>query len=79
VKIGRESGIDVVCVHDRLIVPPGRITSQAGKPMSVFSPWQRGTSRRRPMLVGADEMVSSLGQVTGERAAPAGAFRSPAW
>lgn len=36
VRRGRESGIDVQCVHDRLVVPPGRITSQAGKPMSVF-------------------------------------------
>jgi deoxyribodipyrimidine photo-lyase len=28
--------VDVQCVHDRLVVPPGRILSQAGKPMSVF-------------------------------------------
>jgi deoxyribodipyrimidine photo-lyase len=42
VKRGREVGIHVECVHDRLIVNPGRIVSQsAGKPMSVFSPWQR--------------------------------------
>lgn len=41
VKLGREKGIEVVALHDRLVVPPGRITSQAGKPMSVFSPWQR--------------------------------------
>lgn len=40
-KLGREKGMDVVFVHDRLVVPPGKITSQAGKPMSVFSPWQR--------------------------------------
>jgi len=58
VRMGREKGLDVQCVHDRLVVPPGRITSQAGKPMSVFryvhliitqnkslmvSPWQRGS------------------------------------
>jgi len=36
VRLGREKGIDVQCVHDRLVAPPGRITSQAGKPMSVF-------------------------------------------
>ncbi|EIW66272.1 hypothetical protein TREMEDRAFT_35180, partial [Tremella mesenterica DSM 1558] len=41
VKFGQEKGVKVECFHDRLVVPPGRITSQAGKPMSVFSPWQR--------------------------------------
>lgn len=41
VKQGREKGIDVMAVHDRLVVPPGRILSKVGKPMSVFSPWQR--------------------------------------
>lgn len=42
VKLGRKNGVDVVCVHDRLVVPPGKITSKQGKPMSVYSPWQRG-------------------------------------
>jgi len=42
VKIGRDRGIDVVCVHDRLVVPPGRVKSQQGKQMTVYSPWQRG-------------------------------------
>jgi deoxyribodipyrimidine photo-lyase len=36
VRLGKEKGIDVVCVHDRLVVPPGRIKSKVGKPMSVF-------------------------------------------
>lgn len=36
VRMGREKGIEVVCVHDRLVVPPGRIKSKVGKPMSVF-------------------------------------------
>jgi deoxyribodipyrimidine photo-lyase len=36
VRLGREKGVDVQYVHDRLVAPPGRITSQAGKPMSVF-------------------------------------------
>jgi len=36
VKYGREKGVDVVCVHDRLCVPPGRVKSLQGKPMSVF-------------------------------------------
>ncbi|WVR08725.1 hypothetical protein IAU60_005783 [Kwoniella sp. DSM 27419] len=45
VKLGREKGIDVRCLHDRLVVPPGRVKSQAGKPMSVFSPWQRTWAR----------------------------------
>ncbi|OCF35932.1 hypothetical protein I317_00453 [Kwoniella heveanensis CBS 569] len=45
VKLGREKGMDVRCLHDRLIVPPGRIKSQAGKPMSVFSPWQRAWAK----------------------------------
>lgn len=36
VRSGREKGIDVQCVHDRLVVPPGRILSKVGKPMSVF-------------------------------------------
>ena len=36
VKLGKEHGVDVICLHDRLAVPPGRVKSQAGKPMSVF-------------------------------------------
>lgn len=42
VKQGRVKGIDVVCLHDRLILPPGKVKSLQGKPYSVFSPWQRG-------------------------------------
>lgn len=42
VKKAREKGIEVVCVHDRLVVPPGKVLSKQGKPMSVYSPWQRG-------------------------------------
>ncbi|WVQ63543.1 uncharacterized protein L199_001696 [Kwoniella botswanensis] len=45
VKLGRENGIDVRCLHDRLVVPPGKIKSQQGKPMSVFSPWQRAWAK----------------------------------
>ncbi|WWC92474.1 uncharacterized protein L201_007432 [Kwoniella dendrophila CBS 6074] len=45
VKLGRENGIDVQCLHDRLVVPPGKIKSQQGKPMSVFSPWQRAWAK----------------------------------
>ncbi|ORX40843.1 DNA photolyase, FAD-binding/Cryptochrome [Kockovaella imperatae] len=41
VKRGREKGIEVVPVHDRLVVPPGKVMSKAGKPLSVYSPWQR--------------------------------------
>lgn len=36
VKLGAEKGVDVVCLHDRLVVPPGKVKSQQGKPMSVF-------------------------------------------
>jgi deoxyribodipyrimidine photo-lyase len=36
VKLGREKGIEVVLVHDRLAVPPGRVLSKLGKPMSVY-------------------------------------------
>lgn len=36
VKFGKEKGVDVVCLHDRLVVPPGRVKSLQGKPMSVF-------------------------------------------
>ncbi|KAL7420904.1 DNA photolyase phr1 [Cryptotrichosporon argae] len=45
VRRARERGIDVVCVHDRLAVPPGRVLSQQGKPMSVYSPWQRAWAK----------------------------------
>ncbi|WWD20859.1 hypothetical protein CI109_105336 [Kwoniella shandongensis] len=54
VKLGREKGVDVRCFHDRLVVPPGRIKSQVGKPMSVFSPWQRTWARlleKEPQLL----------------------------
>lgn len=43
-KLGRKEGYAVTFVHDRLVVPPGRIKSKVGKPMSVFSPWQRRQS-----------------------------------
>ncbi|KAK4689672.1 deoxyribodipyrimidine photo-lyase, partial [Tremellales sp. Uapishka_1] len=46
VKLGRENGIDVVCVHDRLVVPPGKVLSKQGKPMSVYSPWQRAWAKK---------------------------------
>lgn len=36
VKLGRDRGIEVTCVHDRLVVPPGRIKSQKGTPLAVF-------------------------------------------
>lgn len=36
VKKGRAKGIDVVLLHDRLVVPPGRVLSKQGKPMSVY-------------------------------------------
>ena len=36
VKRGREKGIDVVPVHDRLVVPPGKVLSKVGKPLSVY-------------------------------------------
>lgn len=36
VKVGREKGIEVTCVHDRLVVPPGKIKSQKGTPLAVF-------------------------------------------
>lgn len=29
-------GMDAIFVHDRLAVPPGRVLSKAGTPMSVF-------------------------------------------
>ncbi|WWC72736.1 uncharacterized protein I206_106700 [Kwoniella pini CBS 10737] len=45
VRLGREKGIDVQCVHDRLVVPPGQVKSKQGKPMSVFSPWQRAWAK----------------------------------
>ncbi|WRT70869.1 uncharacterized protein IL334_007868 [Kwoniella shivajii] len=45
VNLGRDNGIDVQCLHDRLIVPPGKVLSQKGKPISVFSPWQRAWAK----------------------------------
>ena len=50
VKKGREKGIEVVCLHDKLIVPPGRVKSQQDKPYSVYSPFQRGESALRYTL-----------------------------
>jgi deoxyribodipyrimidine photo-lyase len=44
VKKGREKGIEVVCSHDKLVVPPGRVKSLQDKPYSVYSPFQRGQS-----------------------------------
>lgn len=46
VKKGRDKGIEVVCLHDKLVVPPGRVKSLQDKPYSVYSPFQRGESRR---------------------------------
>jgi deoxyribodipyrimidine photo-lyase len=36
VKLGREKGVDVVALHDRLVLPPGKVLSKQGKSMSVF-------------------------------------------
>jgi deoxyribodipyrimidine photo-lyase len=36
VKYGKEKGIQVVCLHDRLVLPPGKVLSQKGKPISIF-------------------------------------------
>ena len=44
-KKGREKGIQVKFVHDRLVVPPGKVLSKQGKPMSVYSPWQRAWAK----------------------------------
>ena len=44
VKKGRDQGIEVVCLHDKLVVPPGRVKSLQDKPYSVYSPFQRGES-----------------------------------
>ncbi|WVO17357.1 hypothetical protein L204_105049 [Cryptococcus depauperatus] len=37
----KENGIKAQFFHDRLAVPPGKIFSKIGKPISVYSPWQR--------------------------------------
>jgi deoxyribodipyrimidine photo-lyase len=56
VRLGREKGVGVQCVHDRLVAPPGRITSQAGKPMSVFryvhSSFQRAVADEQSLAEG---------------------------
>ena len=62
VKKGREKGIDVVCLHDRLVVPPGRIVSQAGKPMSVYSPWQRSQLPFSPFVEEQADLFHRLGE-----------------
>jgi deoxyribodipyrimidine photo-lyase len=36
VKKGQAKGVEVVCLHDRLVVPPGKVLSKQGKPMSVY-------------------------------------------
>ncbi|ODN84202.1 hypothetical protein L202_00201 [Cryptococcus amylolentus CBS 6039] len=45
VELAGKEGIEVKLFHDRLAVPPGRIFTQAGKPMQVYSPWQRVWAR----------------------------------
>ncbi|ODO10702.1 hypothetical protein I350_01299 [Cryptococcus amylolentus CBS 6273] len=45
VELGTENGTEVKMYHDRLAVPPGKIFTKAGKPMSVYSPWQRVWAR----------------------------------
>jgi len=39
VKRGLEKGIDFTAVHDDVVVPPGTLTTGAGKQYSVYSPW----------------------------------------
>ncbi|WVQ86256.1 hypothetical protein IAT38_008424 [Cryptococcus sp. DSM 104549] len=45
VQLGYEKGVEVKLFHDRLAVPPGKVLSKAGKPMSVYSPWQRAWAK----------------------------------
>ncbi|WVQ71157.1 hypothetical protein IAR50_000682 [Cryptococcus sp. DSM 104548] len=45
VELACKAGIEVKLFHDRLAVPPGKIFTQAGKPMQVYSPWQRVWAR----------------------------------
>lgn len=60
VKLGRDKGVDVACLHDRLVVPPGKITSKAGKPMSVFRWVWRMADIQRECADGFQSMAEGL-------------------
>lgn len=54
-----EKGIDFHAVHDDVVVPPGNLTTGAGKQFSVYSPWYRAWVRHlheNPSLL--DEFAS---------------------
>ncbi|KAI1074999.1 deoxyribodipyrimidine photo-lyase [Whalleya microplaca] len=41
IRLGAEKGIAVEVVHDTCVVPPGALTSGAGRQYAVYSPWYR--------------------------------------
>ncbi|WVQ70811.1 hypothetical protein IAR50_000333 [Cryptococcus sp. DSM 104548] len=45
IELGLQNGVEVKVFHDKLAVPPGKIFTKAGKPMAVYSPWQRVWAR----------------------------------
>ncbi len=41
VKSAKENNVAFSLFHDCYVVPPGRVTTNDGRPYSVFSPWNR--------------------------------------
>jgi deoxyribodipyrimidine photo-lyase len=62
VRMCLEKGIDFAPSHDDVIVPPGDLSSGAGKQYSVYSPWYRSWVRhihQHPHLLDEAEPIST--------------------